>query len=73
MIDDEGVPIETRLTYSGKGSAYIFFSMSAESQITSQFQIKGTRLVRVNKTIESNSTSTFNDRTYSGRWQLALQ
>ena len=73
LIDDEGVPIETRLTYSGKGSAYIFFSMSAESQITSQFQIKGTRLVRVNKTIESNSTSTFNDRTYSGRWQLALQ
>lgn len=72
LINDEGVPVETRLTYSGKGSAYIFFSMSAESEITSQFQIEGTRLVRINKTVESNSSSTFNDRTYSGSWKLAL-
>ncbi|MBA6392375.1 hypothetical protein H4J38_16530 [Colwellia sp. BRX10-3] len=72
LINDEGVPVETRLTYSGKGSAYIFFSMSAESEITSQFQIEGTRLVRINKTVESNSSSTFNDRTYSSTWKLAL-
>jgi hypothetical protein len=73
LINDEGVPIETRMTYSGKGRAYIFFSMSAKGEITSQFQIEGTRLVRINKTVESNSSSTFNDRTYSGSWQLALQ
>ena len=72
LIDDDGTPLETRRSYSGKGSAYIFFSMTAESQITSQFQIQGTRLVRINKTVESNSSSTFNDRTYTGRWQLAI-
>jgi len=73
LINEEGIPIETRMSYSGKGSAYIFFSMTAESEITSQFQTDGARLVRVNRTIESNSSSTFNDRTYSGTWQLALQ
>jgi hypothetical protein len=72
LINDEGIPIETRMSYSGKGSAYIFFSMTAESEITSQFQKDGTRLVRINRTIESNSSSTFNDRTYSGTWQLAI-
>tara|TARA_R110000737_G_scaffold209427_1_gene227305 strand:+ start:262 stop:1032 length:771 start_codon:yes stop_codon:yes gene_type:complete len=73
LINDEGVPLETRLSYSGKGSAYVFFSMTAESEITSQFQIEGTRLVRVNRTVESNSSSTFNDRSYSGSWKLAIQ
>ena len=73
LINDEGVPLETRLSYTGKGSAYLFFSMTAESEITSQFQIEGTRLVRINKTVESNSSSTFNDRTYSGNWALVLQ
>jgi len=73
LINDDGVPIETRLSYSGKGSAYIFFSMSAQSEITSQFKIAGKRLVRINKTVESNSSSTFNDRTYRGTWQLAIQ
>tara|TARA_R110000737_G_scaffold1598_9_gene4744 strand:- start:5488 stop:6258 length:771 start_codon:yes stop_codon:yes gene_type:complete len=73
LINDEGVPLETRLSYSGKGSAYVFFSMSAKSEITSQFQIEGTRLVRINKTVESNSSSTFNDRSYSGSWKLAIQ
>jgi hypothetical protein len=72
LINDEGIPIETRMSYSGKGNAYIFFSMTAESEITSQFQTNGTRLVRVNRTVESNSSSTFNDRTYSGTWQLAI-
>ena len=72
LINDQGVPVETRLTYSGKGSAYLFFSMSAESEITSQFKVEGTRLVRINKTVESSSSSTFNDRTYSGSWTLAL-
>ena len=72
LINDQGVPVETRLTYSGKGSAYLFFSMSAESEITSQFKVEGTRLVRINKTVESSSSPTFNDRTYSGSWTLAL-
>jgi hypothetical protein len=72
LINDEGIPIETRMSYSGKGSAYIFFSMTAESEITSQFQTDGTRLVRINRTVESNSSSTFNDRTYNGTWQLAI-
>jgi hypothetical protein len=73
LINDKGIPIETRMSYSGKGSAYIFFSMTAESEIVSQFQIDGTRLVRTNRSVESNSSSTFNDRSYSGKWQLALQ
>jgi len=73
LINDEGIPIETRMSYSGKGSAYIFFSMTAESDITSQFKTNGTRLVRINRKVESKSSSTFNDRTYSGTWQLVLQ
>ncbi len=73
LIDDDGTPLETRMNYSGKGSAYVFFSMSAESEITSQFQIEGTRLVRVSRKVESKSSSTFNDRAYSGIWELVLQ
>ena len=72
LINEHGVPVETRLSYSGKGSAYLFFSMSAESEITSQFHVQGTRLVRINKTVQSSSSSTFNDRTYNGSWALAL-
>ncbi len=72
LIDDNGVPIETRMSYKGKGSAYIFFSMKAQSEIISQFQVKGTRLVRTKREIVSNSTSTFSDRTYNGTWQLDL-
>ena len=72
LINEQGVPVETRLSYSGKGSAYLFFSMSAESEITSQFHVQGTRLVRINKTVQSSSSSTFNDRTYNGSWALAL-
>lgn len=72
LINNQGIPIETRLAYSGKGSAYLFFTMSAESIVTSQFQVVGTRLVRVNKTVSSSSSSTFNDRTYLSRWILSL-
>lgn len=72
LINEQGVPVETRLSYSGKGSAYVFFSMSAESEITSKFHVQGTRLVRINKTVQSSSSSTFNDRTYNGSWALAL-
>jgi hypothetical protein len=72
LIDDNGVPIETRMSYKGKGSAYIFFSMKAQSEIISQFQVKCSRLVRTKKEIVSNSTSTFSDRTYNGTWLLDL-
>ncbi|WP_085299875.1 hypothetical protein [Cognaticolwellia mytili] len=73
LINAKGIPIETRMSYSGKGSAYVFFSMKAESEITSQFKTNGTRLVRVNRTVASNSSSTFNDRTYNGSWSLTIQ
>lgn len=72
LIDEQGVPIETRMTYSGKGSAYIFFSMKAESEIISQFKLDAGRLVRTKRAVTSNSTSTFSDRTYNGTWQLTL-
>ncbi len=72
LINAQGVPVETRLSYSGKGSAYIFFSMTAESEITSQFHVQGSRLVRINRSVQSSSSSTFNDRTYNGNWALTL-
>ncbi|SEL52950.1 hypothetical protein SAMN05216262_11313 [Colwellia chukchiensis] len=72
LINEDGVPIETRMRYNGKGSAYIFFSLSAESEITSQYTVTGGRLVRINKTVASHSSSTFSDRTYRGTWQLAI-
>lgn len=72
VIDDSGVPIETRMSYSGKGSAYIFFSLSAESEIISTFQVNSGRLVQTKRTVSSSSSSTFNDRKYQGTWQLTL-
>lgn len=72
VIDNNGVPVETRMSYAGKGSAYIFFSLSAKSEIISTFQVNGSRLIQTNRTVASNSSSTFNDRTYSSSWQLTV-
>lgn len=72
LINEEGTPIETRMSYSGKGSAYIFFSMKAEGEIISQFNITGTRLVRINRTQKSTSSSTFSDRIYNATWKFNL-
>lgn len=72
LINDDGVPVETRMQYSGKGSAYVFFSMKLNNEVTSQFTTNGKRLVRTKYEVMSNSSSTFNDRTYKGTWQLSL-
>ena len=72
IIDDNGVPIETRMKYSGKGSAYIFFSMKAKGEIISRFSKNNDRLVRIERLVNTSSSSTFNDREYQATWSLAL-
>ena len=72
IIDDNGVPLETRRKYSGKGSAYIFFSMKAKGEIISRFSKNNDRLIRVERQVNTTSSSTFNDREYQATWSLAL-
>lgn len=65
-IDDSGIPVESKLSFSGSGSAYIFFTMDIEQSDTSTFDLVDDRLVNVKKTFQHKRRSTWGNTESSG-------
>lgn len=59
IINNKGFPIASTLTYSGKGRAYIVFSLKASGERKDEFQVIGNRLVNISSHNKSNYDSTF--------------
>lgn len=73
LISDTGLPLETSTTFSGSGSAYIFFTMDLTQTNTSTFKQVNNRLVNVKKTFESKRSSTWGNTESQGYKILILQ
>lgn len=72
VVDSQGVPIESKLTFSGSGSAYVFFNLAMEQTLTSQYQVVGNRLVNTSQTYKRKQSSTFGDSESLGEEILAI-
>jgi len=72
IVNDQGVPIESKLTFSGSGSAYVFFSLEMEQISTSQYQVVGNRLVNTNQAYIRKQSSTFGDSESVGEETLKI-
>lgn len=59
IIDEQGFPVASTLTYSGKGRAYIVLSFAAEGKRTDEYKVIGNRLVSVSSHNVSQYDSTF--------------
>ena len=69
-------PIETKcpdkLTFQGKGTAFIFFSLSASQTNTSSYQVIGDRLVNMRRDFTRKQKSTWGIKDSSGNKALTI-
>jgi len=72
IIDDQGIPLETRLDFNGKGRAYIVLSMKAFGNGLSQFTVVDNRLVTVRQEFTSGWDSTFGEGSFKEVINLTL-
>lgn len=70
-IDDDGTPLQTRLEYSGKGRAYLFFKITASGSETAKYQVVDDRLVML--TQESNNENDTSFGVYENQEMRTLQ
>jgi hypothetical protein len=73
LISDTGIPLETSTTFTGSGSAYIFFTMELTQTNKSTFKQVENRLVNIKKTFKSKRSSTWGDTESQGYKILILQ
>jgi hypothetical protein len=73
LISDTGIPLEASTTFTGSGSAYIFFTMELTQTNKSTFKKIDNRLVNIKKTYESKRSSTWGDTESQGYKILILQ
>ena len=66
IIDDEGLPLSSTLTFSGKGRAYIVLSVKAHGYSKANYQVVNQRLVQTMEENGSTFDSTFG---YSERYE----
>lgn len=59
MIDDKGTPLQSRLTFKGKGRAYIVLSMEASGDNTLTYTVVEDRLVTLRSENKTAYKSTF--------------
>ena len=72
IINEQGIPLETRLEFSGKGRAYIVLSLKAYGNGLSKFTVVDNRLVTVHQEFTSGWDSTFGEGEMTEVIQLAL-
>jgi len=72
FIDDEGVPLESILSFNGSGSAFVIFSVEMAFTRTARFAKHGARLVKVQEETQQTSTSTFADTESTEIRQLTI-
>lgn len=72
IIDEKGIPLETKLDFSGKGRAYIVLSVKAYGNGTSKFTVIDNRLVKVHQEFTNGWDTTFGEGERTEVIQLAL-
>lgn len=60
-LDMNGIPVKSHLTFQGKGSAYVFFSLEAYGENTSQYKVVNNRLIEFERISKNGSKSVFGD------------
>ncbi len=73
LIDENGVPIEAKEEFNGKGRAFIVLSVSAASSAYNRYQVVGDRLLRIRNTYSSEFSSSFGDNMEAGSSLLMLE
>ncbi len=58
-VSNEGIPTSAKMTMSGKGSAFIFFTMKASSESFYEFDVVGDRLIQTKVEQHWKHDSTF--------------
>lgn len=61
LIDENGVPIEAKEEFSGRGRAFVVLSVSVASSAYSRYQVHGNRLVRTSSNSSSEFSTSFGD------------
>jgi hypothetical protein len=59
LINDDGVPVESHLTYEGKGRAFIILRVKASGESHAQYEVRDSRLVRTHSTAINRWDSIF--------------
>ncbi len=72
LINQQGIPLESRMSFAGEGTAYVFFSLEAKNNTVSRYQVVGKRLVRVSQISKSINNSSFNDNEFDASWQVII-
>jgi len=73
IIDEEGVPLKTKLNFEGKGSIYLFFKLSINQSMTSFYSVVDDRLVNHRKQFDRMQNSTWGKRDSSGYKALEVK
>jgi hypothetical protein len=66
LIDSDGVPLESKTKFKGKGRAFVIMSVKANSSNYNRYQIIDNRLVRVLNEYHREFSSTFGDNLETG-------
>lgn len=66
LIDENGVPLESKTRFKGKGSAFVILSVKANSSNYNRYQVIDNRLVRVLNEYHREFSSTFGDNLETG-------
>lgn len=66
LIDENGIPLETRTEFKGKGRAFVVLSVTVENNEFSQYEVHKGRLVRTRNEYSNSFSSTFGDNESSG-------
>lgn len=73
VIDDSGYPVESEMSFKGKGRAYIVLSVKAEVSNRSTYQVYGERLLQMTNEYEGKFTSSlWPDSEYFGGHEMII-
>lgn len=72
LIDSDGVPLESKTKFEGKGRAFVILSVKVNSSHYNRYQIIDDRLVRVLNEYHREFSSTFGDNLETGNSRLIL-
>ena len=72
IVDNKGNPISSKFSFSGNGTAYMFFDMNMSQTSTSNYKVVDNRLVQVSESFANKQSSTFGDNQSSGENSITL-
>lgn len=72
IIDDNGIPLQAKLSFEGKGSIYLFFKLSIGQSMTYFYKVVDDRLVNYRRQFERKQKSTWDQRDSSGYTELQI-